>query len=55
MDVENSLALSETQVLINLIGLYKALGGGWQQTDVSALHEKCLPKSSSSRDSQAAK
>jgi NodT family efflux transporter outer membrane factor (OMF) lipoprotein len=34
-DVENSLALSETQVLVNLIGLYKALGGGWQQTDVS--------------------
>jgi outer membrane protein TolC len=34
-DVENSLALSETQVLINLIGLYKALGGGWQQTDLS--------------------
>ena len=35
-DVENSLALSETQVLVNLISLYKALGGGWQQTDVSA-------------------
>lgn len=34
-DVENSLALSETQVLVNLISLYKALGGGWQQTDVS--------------------
>jgi NodT family efflux transporter outer membrane factor (OMF) lipoprotein len=34
-DVENSLALSETQVLVNLVGLYKALGGGWQQTDVS--------------------
>jgi NodT family efflux transporter outer membrane factor (OMF) lipoprotein len=30
-DVENSLALSETQVLVNLIGLYKALGGGWEQ------------------------
>ncbi len=34
-DVENSLALSETQVLVNLVGLYKALGGGWRQTDVS--------------------
>jgi len=34
-DVENSLALSETQVLVNLVSLYKALGGGWQQTDVS--------------------
>jgi NodT family efflux transporter outer membrane factor (OMF) lipoprotein len=34
-DVENSLALSETQVLVNLISLYKALGGGWQETDVS--------------------
>ena len=34
-DVENSLALSETQVLVNLISLYKALGGGWQQADVS--------------------
>ncbi len=33
-DVENSLALSETQVLVNLISLYKALGGGWQQTDL---------------------
>ena len=32
-DVENSLALSETQVLVNLIGLYKALGGGWQQAE----------------------
>ena len=35
VDVENSLALSETQVLVNLVGLYKALGGGWEQTDVS--------------------
>jgi NodT family efflux transporter outer membrane factor (OMF) lipoprotein len=35
-DVENSLALSETQVLVNLISLYKALGGGWQGTDVSS-------------------
>jgi len=35
-DVENSLALSETQVLVNLVGLYKALGGGWQQTDLPA-------------------
>jgi NodT family efflux transporter outer membrane factor (OMF) lipoprotein len=35
-DVENSLALSETQVLVNLVSLYKALGGGWQQTDVPA-------------------
>jgi NodT family efflux transporter outer membrane factor (OMF) lipoprotein len=34
-DVENSLAMSETQVMVNLIGLYKALGGGWQQTDLS--------------------
>lgn len=34
-DVENSLAQSETQVLVNLVSLYKALGGGWQQTDVS--------------------
>jgi outer membrane protein TolC len=34
MDVENSLAISETQVLVNLISLYKALGGGWQQTDL---------------------
>lgn len=33
-DVQNSLALSETQVLLNLIGLYKALGGGWEQTDI---------------------
>jgi len=29
-DVENSLAMSETRVVLNLIGLYKALGGGWQ-------------------------
>jgi len=36
-DVENSLAMSETQVMVNLIGLYKALGGGWQQTDLSVL------------------
>ncbi len=35
-DVENSLAMSETQVLVNLVSLYKALGGGWQQTDVKA-------------------
>jgi NodT family efflux transporter outer membrane factor (OMF) lipoprotein len=35
-DVENSLAQSETQVLVNLIGLYKALGGGWEQTDIRA-------------------
>ena len=34
-DVEDSLVLSETQVLVNLIGLYKALGGGWEQTEVS--------------------
>ena len=37
-DVENSLALSETQVLVNLISLYKALGGGWQQTDDVSAH-----------------
>ena len=37
-DVENSLAVSETQVLVNLISLYKALGGGWQQTDDVSAH-----------------
>jgi NodT family efflux transporter outer membrane factor (OMF) lipoprotein len=36
VDVENSLAQSETQVLVNLVSLYKALGGGWQQTDLQA-------------------
>jgi NodT family efflux transporter outer membrane factor (OMF) lipoprotein len=36
MDVENSLAQSETQVLVNLISLYKALGGGWQQAQAPA-------------------
>ncbi len=35
-DVENSLALSETQVMVNLIGLYKALGGGWRETELAA-------------------
>lgn len=33
-DIENSLAQSETQVLVDLVALYKALGGGWQQTSV---------------------
>ncbi len=28
-DIENSLAVSQTQVMVNLISLYKALGGGW--------------------------
>jgi len=37
-DVENSLAVSETQVLENLISLYKALGGGWQQPDDVSAH-----------------
>lgn len=30
-DIENSLASSETQVMVNLISLYKALGGGWEE------------------------
>ena len=29
-DVENSLAVNETQMMVNLISLYKALGGGWE-------------------------
>ena len=31
-EVENSLAVNETQVMVNLISLYKALGGGWEST-----------------------
>jgi NodT family efflux transporter outer membrane factor (OMF) lipoprotein len=30
LEVENSLAMNEAQVMVNLIGLYKALGGGWE-------------------------
>jgi NodT family efflux transporter outer membrane factor (OMF) lipoprotein len=30
-DIQNSLAVSETQVMVNLISLYKSLGGGWRQ------------------------
>ena len=30
-EVENSLAVNETLVMVNLISLYKALGGGWQE------------------------
>lgn len=29
-EVENSLAVTETRVVTELIGLYKALGGGWE-------------------------
>jgi NodT family efflux transporter outer membrane factor (OMF) lipoprotein len=32
-EVENSLAVSETRVVTELIGLYKALGGGWEQME----------------------
>ena len=34
-EVENSLAVNETQVMLNLISLYKALGGGWESTDIN--------------------
>jgi NodT family efflux transporter outer membrane factor (OMF) lipoprotein len=30
-EIENTLAVSETQVMVNLISLYKALGGGWEE------------------------
>jgi NodT family efflux transporter outer membrane factor (OMF) lipoprotein len=30
-EIENSLAVSQTQVMDNLISLYKALGGGWEE------------------------
>lgn len=30
LDAESSLALSEQQVVTNLVALYKALGGGWE-------------------------
>lgn len=42
-DIENSLAASETQVLLNLISLYKALGGGWEPTDLPA--QSCQSRS----------
>lgn len=42
-EVENSLAVSETQVLVNLISLYKALGGGW---DAEALALDTVPVTS---------
>lgn len=33
-EVENSLAVNETQVMVNLISLYKALGGGWESPEL---------------------
>ena len=31
-DIENGLAVTETRVVSDLISLYKALGGGWEET-----------------------
>lgn len=33
LQAENQLAVSETTVALNLIAVYKALGGGWQQAE----------------------
>ena len=33
LDLEDSLAESRGRVVENLVGLYKALGGGWQGAD----------------------
>ncbi len=30
-DIQNSLAVSQTRVMVDLISLYKALGGGWKK------------------------
>lgn len=30
---QNQLAASETQIAVDLVSLYKALGGGWEETD----------------------
>jgi multidrug efflux system outer membrane protein len=30
-DIENGLAVTETRVVSDLISLYKALGGGWEE------------------------
>jgi NodT family efflux transporter outer membrane factor (OMF) lipoprotein len=35
LNTEDNLASSEAEGLTALIGLYKALGGGWQETDVT--------------------
>ncbi|MGB3611980.1 MAG: efflux transporter outer membrane subunit [Cellvibrio sp.] len=42
LDISAQLAQSETQLLLNLIAVYKALGGGWELADppaqVSSIH-----------------
>jgi NodT family efflux transporter outer membrane factor (OMF) lipoprotein len=35
LDSQNALESTKTQILIDLVGLYKALGGGWEIADAS--------------------
>lgn len=43
LETEDALAASETETAVQLIAIYKALGGGWQFNEQTAVEELVLP------------